>query len=705
MIRVRWVAICLTVSASIGGNAFAQATVFWTGTGGCGPGFSQASNWVGDVTPANDGSQILGYFHSKAGPPNGNKMTLDVSVIAKGLDIEADTGSANISIAPVGIHTLTLGASGIWMNQTSNNAVSVATIAAPVILSASQTWSITNSDLTVTKAISESSSGTGLTISNTGGGPMSVTLSSPKSTFSGGLSLLGGPGTVLVVGADSTGSGASVVKGPLGTGSLTLGDGVSLLTPATKTYTIGNNIVVGAGGGPATATIEGGTGGGVILTGAISDGGGPGAIQAASLGSVDFEGSNTYSGGTVINLTTATIGNDSGLGIGPVSASGSTLKFTSMAPGLSNPSFNFNQSTVDFSHAGANPTLNGLTMFQSTLNFSPGSTISINDAVSMNQSTLNFSPGTDITMDNMVTDSAGSGNVINIANGSTFTINENASAIFHGTITGPISSSVSVTSDGSGIVDLHGANSYRGGTTITTGALVVADNDTALGSGTVTVNGGALGVGSGVTLTNQVNLISGTIGGYGSVSPGSTEAIAFQGPAFVVGGRGTLGSASGVPVPGTLNFGANANITLGPGGTMQFSIMNATGTPGTDFSTINAPGSPVTITATGVSPFTIQLVAVNPATGQFQLNSANFNNATPYSWTLLSAGTISGFAANKFVVDATTDFQNPFGGGSFSLADVSNSLVLNFTPVPEPSTWALMAAGLCALGAAVRSRL
>jgi hypothetical protein len=32
------------------------------------------------------------------------------------------------------------------------------------------------------------------------------------------------------------------------------------------------------------------------------------------------------------------------------------------------------------------------------------------------------------------------------------------------------------------------------------------------------------------------------------------------------------------------------------------------------------------------------------------------------------------------------------------------NLMLNFTPVPEPSTWALMATGLGALVAAVRRR-
>jgi hypothetical protein len=136
---------------------------------------------------------------------------------------------------------------------------------------------------------------------------------------------------------------------------------------------------------------------------------------------------------------------------------------------------------------------------------------------------------------------------------------------------------------------------------------------------------------------------------------------------------------------------------------MQFSVMNATGTPGTDFSSINALNSSVNVTATVFQPFTIQLVSVNPATGQAGL--ANFNDTLSYSWTLLSAQSISGFAANKFTVDDTTDFLNALGGGSFSLSEVGgNALKLTFTPAPEPSTWALLATGLFALGAAVRRR-
>jgi hypothetical protein len=87
--------------------------------------------------------------------------------------------------------------------------------------------------------------------------------------------------------------------------------------------------------------------------------------------------------------------------------------------------------------------------------------------------------------------------------------------------------------------------------------------------------------------------------------------------------------------------------------------------------------------------------------------NSNFNNAQAYSWTLISAGSVvvpGGFDPNSFTVGSTTDFQKAVGGGAFSVAELGNNLMLNFTSVPEPSSWALMANGLCTLVAAVRRR-
>jgi hypothetical protein len=70
----------------------------------------------------------------------------------------------------------------------------------------------------------------------------------------------------------------------------------------------------------------------------------------------------------------------------------------------------------------------------------------------------------------------------------------------------------------------------------------------------------------------------------------------------------------------------------------------------------------------------------------------------PTSWTIFQATTITGFVSDgsQFSID-----QSQFlGGGIFSLTQSGTNLVLNFTPVPEPSTYALMALGLGATGLA-----
>ena len=193
-------------------------------------------------------------------------------------------------------------------------------------------------------------------------------------------------------------------------------------------------------------------------------------------------------------------------------------------------------------------------------------------------------------------------------------------------------------------------------------------------NGTIQLGGGAL------TAASLTNGSGSTLSGYGTFSPTGGTTI----------GNGVLvspgPSASGNYVA-TMSFGTP--LTFGQGGAATFDIENASGAAGTGYDTINVTGA-LTVSATSGTPFTINVESINPGTGLPGL--ATFNMAQSYTWTLASAGSVSGFNASDFTFNVGS-FANGTGGGVFSVTASGTDIFVNFTPVPEPSTWALVAAG------------
>jgi hypothetical protein len=201
-------------------------------------------------------------------------------------------------------------------------------------------------------------------------------------------------------------------------------------------------------------------------------------------------------------------------------------------------------------------------------------------------------------------------------------------------------------------------------------------------------NNGTIQLGGGTfTAASLSNGPGSTLSGFGTFSPtGGT----------VVGSNVLVspGSASPNAYVAALSFGTP--LTLAAGGSGAFDIENASGAAGVGYDTINVAGT-LTITASSGSPFTINLESINPGTGTPGL--ATFNSAQSYQWTLLSATSISGFSASNFFLN-TSAFANSLGVGTFFISANANDVFLNFTPVPEPSTWALTGLGIAALGLA-----
>jgi hypothetical protein len=141
-------------------------------------------------------------------------------------------------------------------------------------------------------------------------------------------------------------------------------------------------------------------------------------------------------------------------------------------------------------------------------------------------------------------------------------------------------------------------------------------------------------------------------------------------------------------------------VTFGIGGIYSLNISNAGGVAGIDYSTLNIGGT-LAITTAVPGSFTLALNSIAPGGGP---GMAIFNSALPYSMTILtSASPITGFSPSIFAFN-TTAFQNSLGGGSFQVGNVGDTLTLNFTPAPEPSTWALLVTGLATAGMGFRRR-
>ncbi len=232
----------------------------------------------------------------------------------------------------------------------------------------------------------------------------------------------------------------------------------------------------------------------------------------------------------------------------------------------------------------------------------------------------------------------------------------------------------SLTKTGTGELDLRGANSYSGGTTLNAGTLGV-ESDFALGSGTLTYNGGVLQLGSGINAANDIQLNAGaafdTAGNNATLSGVISEGVA--GSSVTKVGAGTLlmtgtNSYSGGTFinTGTLSISldsalgnAASSITFN-GGTLQM----ASGLNDSRAVTLDSGGGTIdtgvnSSTFTGVFSGAGSLTKVG--TGALFLTGTNSYNGG----TLIDAGTL-GINADAALGNAASSIT--FNGGTLQIA-------------------------------------
>lgn len=291
----------------------------------------------------------------------------------------------------------------------------------------------------------------------------------------------------------------------------------------------------------------------------------------------------------------------------------------------------------------------GTTVAQGELTLSGGNNrLSTSGAVTIsNGATLNLS-----SYAQTVTALNGAGAIINSGG---LTVNTATANTFSGSIGG----NGGFTKNGAGTMTLSGANTYNGNTTVNAGKLII--DGTNSGTGTLSIAAGA------------------TLGGTGTIAGATT-----------ISGTHTPGNSPGVQ---TFSNG----LTYATGSTFVWELIantDATDQRGVSYDGVNVSGGSLTISTNVAS----SLVFNSAGSAVSWTNSFWGSNQ---SWLVFSNATTPSGLFDTIALSADMDglfLTNVRTGASFSWSVVEKDVYLNYTAVPEPSTYALLAvAGIGAL--------
>lgn len=483
-----------------------------------------------------------------------------------------------------------------------------------------------------------------------------------------------GPATVTLDGNRQVGEIIFDTASPVeitssGGAALTGNTGVSTTAAATGTYTIGADYILNAFN---MFDVKGGT---VVLAGTVSGnygfqkrGGGTLVLSGDNsfTGSVDvgagilrMEGQNQYTGATSIQGGRLIVSSDvPASGSGPLGNASSNIVLGADDITTENQTVPAASLWIEGDHTVAR----GVTVNTGTNEMKLGASGTVNGAVY--SGAINLGPVGNVKL----TAEAASDKLI-----------------FSGAMTGGHTSRT-VTLDGQGTVIYSGANkTYASATAVNSGTLVIQSGTSFTGNGNMTVaNGARLKVDGTLGGTGALTLNGGTLTGSGTI-----------GRTFVADAGDVLSPGNS---PGTLN---TASETWGGGATYLWEIGDVDAGAGTGWDRINITGN-LNITADNSNRFTLQITSLDALNALGLVG--DFNSNLNYSWIIASASLgISGFSASSFLLD-TDDFLNSLNG-TFSLSQVGNDLVLNYTAVPEPSTYVLLGLGLLLVGAWKRRNL
>jgi fibronectin-binding autotransporter adhesin len=530
--------------------------------------------------------------------------------------------------------------------------------------------------------------GAGATL-NLGGGSTSIDNQGTLQATAGGVINIAGPLTTADLGGSISDPGSTInIAATLGNLSQ------NLAAPQGGSYTLDGGTIIGGtvSSGALTFGSAGGTLSGVTMSGSFTVP--SGGTFAVNSNTTFTGGTTTFSGSNLVQLS----GTGTALTLAPDAAWIGNVTVAAAAVNLAMVNNGTIKSEVSSLISGAGNRGFGLT--NSGFIESTGGTLSIGDG-----GTDTFANSAGATVE------ANGGNVTMGLNGATVS-NLSGNTLTGGTWIASGSSAINfagaansiATTASSTTLELSGpGSSITSGPALQTlertlvtndGTLEVISNRNFASTSSGLTNNGTLQLGGGtLTAASLTNGSGSTLSGFGTLNPAGGVAI----------GNGVLispGSASAHQYVNMLSFGSHGG-SLGAGGAYAFDIMNsAAPMPGVDNDTISVAGA-LTISATPATPFSLLIESISPGTGLPGM--ANFSLSGTYRWTLLSAASISGFNPSDFTINTSLFANAPGTAGFFVTAD-STDIFLNFTPVPEPSTCALIGTGLAAIALAASRR-